>query len=169
MKNITTIIAALVLTTLSINTFAQNSDAATANASARIITKITVAKDVDLNFGTIAQTVTGGNVILSASSNEATYTNPSSVILSSEETRAHFNVTGEADATYGITLPTEVSITRAEGSETMTVTDFVTASLTGNTLTNGNGAFYVGATLEVGANQVAGQYNGTFPVTVTYE
>lgn len=169
MKNITTIIAALFLMTFAINVNAQNSATDDATATARIITKITLEKDIDINFGTIAQTTTGGTVTLTAASDEASYSNTASVIASSTESRAHFNVAGEANATYGITLPSNATLTRTDGSETMIVSNFVTGTLTGNTLTDGEDDFYVGAKLTVEGNQVPGQYTGSFDVTVTYE
>lgn len=171
MKKLTSIFAVLFLMTLSVNVFAQNSaTVSNANASAKIISKITLAQTTPLNFGTIAQTSAAGSVVITPSSDVADYTNYSNgEIPSSTETRALFTVTGEIGATYSILLPTaDVTLTRATGSETMTLSDFATVNAASNTLTNGTSTFNVGATLNIGANQVAGTYNGTYAVTVNY-
>lgn len=171
MKKLTTLFAVLLFMTISANVMAQNTaTVAEATASARIITKITLENSIPLNFGTIAQTVEGGTVTLSPLSDEATYSNIKSKINSSTETRASFDVTGEAGALFSIILPSsDVTLTRASGTETMTVGDFTTeASLTENTLTSGESSFHVGATLNVIANQVPGNYSGSYAVTVNY-
>jgi hypothetical protein len=170
MKKLTSIFAVLFLMTLSVNVFAQNTaTVSNANASAKIISKITLAQTTPLNFGTTAQTALGGTVTLTAASDVATYSNPDSKINSSTEARALFSVTGETGATYSIVLPTtDVTLTRASGTETMTINGFATEDATTNTIEGGISSFHVGAVLNVGVNQVPGTYNGTYAVTVNY-
>ncbi|MDD4227509.1 MAG: DUF4402 domain-containing protein, partial [Mariniphaga sp.] len=80
---------------------------------------------------------------------------------------AKFTVTGLPGSTYAITLPDEVTI--ISGANNMKITDFTEDSAT-NTLTEeGTETFNVGATLNVGAGQPVGEYEGTFVVTVDYE
>lgn len=172
MKKLTALFVVLFAVAFTSNIFAQNSaTVADASASAKIITKITLANTTPLNFGTIAQTVAGGTVTLSAISDEASHSNSAANIQSSTETRAIFNVTGEVSSLYSISLPaSNVTLTRTSGSETMTVNGFVTEnSLTASQISAaGTDSFHVGAVLNVGANQVAGVYNGTYAVTVSY-
>ncbi|MDP3436251.1 MAG: DUF4402 domain-containing protein, partial [Bacteroidales bacterium] len=84
--------------------FAQVS--ATANASGTIVTPIAITKTVDLNFGNIAVSATGGTVILAPA---GTRTITGGVTLPANTgtvTAAEFNVTGQSGYTYSITLPT---------------------------------------------------------------
>lgn len=47
--------------------------------------------------------------------------------------------------------------------------DNFTGSKANGTLTSGADSFTVGGTLDVAANQAAGEYTGTFTVTVEYQ
>lgn len=144
---------------------------ATATASATVITPIAITRSAHMNFGNLSvQAATGGTVVLAT---DGTRTSTSGVTLpatSGTVSAAAFNVTGTAAYTYAITLPTTVTLTRASGSETMTASSFTSNPSTTGTL-DGTGAqsFAVGATLTVGAAQVAGSYvSGNFNVTVNY-
>jgi len=80
---------------------------------------------------------------------------------------AAFNVTGQGNATYSITLPASTTVT--SGANSMTVDTFTSnPSGTGTLSAGGSQALTVGATLHVGASQATGTYTGTFSVTVTY-
>ena len=147
-----------------------------AGAFATIIKPITLTKVDDLQFGVIAADADGGSVVVAAATGTAT---PSGVILYTAgnnaiaPSAASFDVTGEASYTYKITLPSSVTLTR-NGGGTMSVGTFKTntpsESLTGNTFNeDGEASFKVGGTLTIGANQVAGLYEGTLSVTVDYE
>ena len=142
-----------------------NNATGTAQAAANIVTPISITKNIDLNFGNIAAAGTAFTVVLDESgartSNGGTGTLPS---VTGTVTAAEFTVSGLSGATYAVTLPS--SITISAGTNNMTVDGF--ASNANFTLTGGSDTFNVGATLNVGANQVAGAYNGTFNVTVNY-
>ena len=79
---------------------------------------------------------------------------------------ASFDVTREPGQAYVITLPS--STTLSSGGNTMTVDTFTHDAGASPSLAGGSDAFNVGATLNVGATQVAGTYSGTFAVTVNY-
>ncbi len=142
-----------------------NNATGTAQAAANIVTPISITKNIDLNFGNIAASGSGFTVALSAdgvrNSTGGTGTLPSVI---GTVTAAEFTAAGLTGATYAVTLPTSITITN--GTNTMTVDGFVSNST--NTLTGGSETFNVGATLNVGANQVAGAYTGNFNVTVNY-
>lgn len=146
--------------------FGQANDATgTAQAFANIVTPISIKKNIDLNFGNIAASGSNFTVALSAagvrSSTGGTGTLPS---VMGTVTAAEFTASGLTGATYAVTLPSSITITH--GTNNMTVDDFNSnATLT---LTDGSETFNVGATLNVGANQVAGAYTGTFNVVVNY-
>lgn len=166
---------------LAILTFAMFGFAVTANAqsdatstsSATIVTPIAIVKDVDMNFGNVAVTKTAGSVVLSSAGGRTAVNGVTLPTKTGTVAAAKFTVTGQADYTYVVTLPTgDHTITGATVAKpTMTVNTF-TSSLTNGTgtLTGGSQVITVGATLNVAANQAADVYtSGTgFTVTVNY-
>lgn len=140
---------------------------------------ISITKNGDMNFGTIAASSGGGTVVLSPS---ASRTASGGIILPSSFTgsfsAAQFAVTGEPGYSYVITLPDTFELTTASAGtdQTMTINTFNSAtfnnSATDNTgvLTGGTDTVSVGATLNVGASQTAGSYTNAagFEVTVNY-
>ncbi|MFZ3042283.1 MAG: DUF4402 domain-containing protein [Thiobacillus sp.] len=138
---------------------------ATGNATATVITPIAIANTADLAFGKFAAS-TGGTVVMSPA---GTRTATGAVVLSTVTpgAAASFDVTGDNNATYAITLPATASI--ASGANTMTVDTFTsTPSATGTLSATGAETVTVGGTLTVASAQVAGAYTGTFDVTVEY-
>lgn len=174
MKKINSIIA---IVTLSIAFSATASAQVTANAptTATIVAPITITKNVDMNFGNVAVSSTAGTVLMNASATPAR-TASGGVTLpttaTGTPTAAKFTVGGEGVYTYAITLPsTALTLDEAGvGTATMTVSTFTSTPSTTGTLTAGSQIVYVGATLNVGASQVAGLYENTtgFAVTVNY-
>lgn len=140
---------------------------------AKVIAPITIenTSSTPLNFGTVSRSSIAGTVTVPTSGNRTT-TGGASVLGSSSFSAAPFTVGGENDATFNISLPVNgtVVLTRTSGSETMAVNSFVSSVGTSPTLSSsGTATFVVGATLTVGANQVAGDYTGSFSVTVAYQ
>lgn len=151
--------------------FAQTSfnprESATATATATIITPISIEKKVDLNFGNIVANSTGGTVAI-ATDNTPTYNKVSAPSIPGTRTAASFEVKGFAGVTYAIQLPTTITLTRDGGKETMTVNNFVSnPNGTGLLSASGSQTVNVGATLNVGANQLAGTYKNTTDLKVT--
>ncbi len=122
-----------------------------------------------MNFGTISRATTVGTVTVTPDE-ERSATGGISVLSSSDFSAAPFSVSGENDATFYVSLPADgmVELTRSGGTEKMTVNDFEHNS-TEVLSTAGQATFSVGATLTVGANQVPGEYSGSFSVTVAYQ
>ena len=143
-----------------------NNATGTAQAAANIVTPISITKNVDLNFGNIAAAGTAFTVVLDEESGERTSNGGTGTLpsVTGTVTAAQFTVSGLSGATYAVTLPS--SITISDGTNNMTVYGF--ASNATFTLTDGSETFNVGATLYVGANQVAGAYTGQFDVVVNY-
>jgi hypothetical protein len=138
-------------------------------ASAQIVVPITISKGSDLNFGSIVRNVAGGTVVLAPS---GTVT-PTGVTMFSGTSAvatsvASYTISGEASNTYIVTLPADNSVSLSDGSgHTMDLTDF-TNNATG-TFGASPETFQVGATLNIGANQPAGNYvSPAFNVTVAY-
>jgi spore coat protein U-like protein len=170
----------LVLVTLSLvatasGAWAQSSATGTANATATVIRPITLASAGDLVFGNVVASVAGGTLLLTAASPAVpTATGITQPGTQTTVAAAVFNVGGEGAFTYSILPIAGVSI--SDGAlHTMTVDTFTTSAVSGvlGTLSgtaggSGTQSFYVGGTLHVGSNQVAGNYTGTFSVTVAY-
>ncbi len=137
---------------------------ATANATATVMQSIAIAKNSDLVFGAFSPS-TGGTVVMSTAGARS---GTGAVVLSSSAAgnAAQFTVTGTSAATYAITLPASFNIT--SGANTMGVGSFTSNPSGTGVLTGGTQALYVGATLTVGSAQAAGNYTGTFNVSVEY-
>lgn len=160
---------------LAVGAFANDSQAAqaTAQGTGTVIQPIAITKAADLSFGEFAPGA-GGTVTVSTSGART----GSGVILStigSSPTAAKFDVAGEADATYSITIAPDTSLSDG-ATNTMALATFsdltggnaTTGNVASGTLTGGAESIYVGGTLTVGASQVAGTYTGNIVVTVEY-
>jgi hypothetical protein len=156
---------AMLLTGISISTFAQVT--ATADGKATIVTPITITKAVDMNFGNVAVSATAGTVILSPGGVRTLTGGVTLPTVAGTVTAASFNITGEASYTYTIQLPsTDLTIT--SGSNNMSVNAFTSdPTPTGTLGSNGTQTLNVGATLNVLAHQPAGIYSSVTPFSVT--
>jgi hypothetical protein len=144
---------------------------ASATASATIITPIAITKTVDMNFGNIAINNTIGTVVLAPASTRTFTGGITLPVVPGTVTAASFTIGGAGSSTYAITLPSaDYTITRATGTETMIVNTFTSTPSATGALTLGAQTLLVGATLNVGAAQVAGIYSNAvgFDVTVNY-
>lgn len=168
-KNFTitlSITAAMIGLSLSANAQATG----TVVTNAEVITPISIAGDVALEFGSIVGTTAGGTVTIAT---DGTRTGTTELIPSNVGTApaaAQFTVTGQEDYTYSLTLPTVAFAITNGATGTMDVDGF-TSNETGN-LTGGTEVINVGATLTVGVNQESGTYTSAIgeelSVTVQY-
>lgn len=152
-----------------LSVFSANAAAQTASATIDVeieSRKLTLANTGGLNFGKIVPYGSAGTVYVNPingapSANNAFISDATDIRVST------WSVTGIPGAPYAVTLPTTVAI--SNGTNTMSVGTF---GRSGQTLlfldAAGNGSFNVGAALQIGANQPAGIYTGTFNVTVNY-
>lgn len=158
---------AIILYAFSANASGQVS--ATADASATIVAPITISRVTDMNFGNVVTSAAPGTVILAP---DATRTPGGGASLLPTQpgtvTAATFTVGGTAGFTYSISLPASVTIDDPGLGAPMTVNSFTsTPTPTGTIGGAGTETLSVGATLNVGANQVAGVYTTAAPFTVT--
>lgn len=166
------IILFVVLGGFAVSSFGQAT--ATATSTATIVTPISIAKDVDMNFGNVAVKAAGTVVLPASSAPTRTFTGGITLPnVTGTVAAAQFTVSGQNNYTYAITLPSTLTLTRASGSETMVVDNFVstpTVAAAGTLSGTGSQTLYVGATLNVGAAQAAGVYENAagFNVTVNY-
>ena len=140
----------------------------TADAKAEIVVAISILKTHDLDFGQVVAGSSDGTVVMSPS---GTRTPSGGAELGNAGTAgaASFTVTGAANATYSIGLPSSAVILDDGASHTMTLDTF-TSDPTPTGLLDGSGTqtLNVGGTLHVLALQAAGTYSHLFDVTVAY-
>ena len=161
-----TLFAAAALAAIALSAGAANAATATAGAGARIIAPLEISKTTDLYFGTIAPSTTSADKVV-VGFDGSRKCGPALTCLTADHTAASFDVKGEADAVYTVSLPASIWITNANGNS-MQVTDF-TGSKASGTLSNGVDSFTVGGSLDVSVRQAAGKYTGSFVVAVEYQ
>ena len=143
-------------------------------ATSVVVRPNTLVKVDDLDFGTLAAGTAAGTVTVNAVTG-ARSTTGGVTTVGADSQRAVFQGTG------GILLitvsgDTSVTLTRAGGGPTMTASLVRAATTSGGgiallgstLLPSGVQTYYIGGTLNVGANQPAGDYSGTFTLTVNY-
>lgn len=142
----------------------------TATASGEIFADVlaaySVTKGSSLNFGKLIPTSTAGTVVINAAGTTATETN---VVKAAGYTfsAASFTISSSVNVNWSVApISSQTLIHETNPARTMTVNSFSLSASSGNTGTSNT--FTVGATLNIGANQEIGKYNGSFPVTVTF-
>ena len=149
-------------------TFAQSTDTEPTTATATIVGPLALTKVSDMDFGTIAATGTAGTVVL-GTDNSRTAVGPA-LVPPAAGVAASFTVAGEPNKTFTITLPADGTVSLISGGNTMAANTFVHNAGANPVLSGaGAGAFTVGATLSVAANQAAGIYtSASFNVRIDY-
>jgi hypothetical protein len=138
-------------------------------ASADVVAAIAIDNTVPLEFGQIVPSAVIGTVALNPTT--AARSPLGGVTLSNgiTPTAASFNVTGSANSTYAITLPSSILLTGAGVDLTVdTFTSDPTVAAGGTLSGLGAQALKVGAKVHLGVSQAAGEYSGTFDVSVAY-
>lgn len=146
---------------------AVNSYAATANSTAtvNIVTPIAITNTQGLSFGDVLAGTSASSIVLSTAGNRTVGSGDASLGATAGSAAA-FDVTGQASTAYTVNLPA-TAVTLTSGANSMTVGTF-TGNGTGVLSAGGSETINVGATLNVGASQAAGVYNGTFVVEAIY-
>lgn len=139
----------------------------TATVTAEIISTISLVNQADMVFGQISSSFAPGRVELSP---DGARLGSGGVGINSSVPGgpAVFDVRGNPNAVFAITLPASVVMTAPSGNTLLV--DRFTSLPAGNGLTDAGGqqTLSVGATLNVGNNQVVGSYSGQMAVTVDY-
>lgn len=155
-------------------------------STATVVAPLALVANQPLNFGRVAPGNAAATVVLNPDTLACTTTGP--IARTGVCQPAEFTGMGTRRMTVRIQIPTTITLTRVGGTQTMTVTgvtldttpDLVFLGGNGNGLgggnrryeiapTNGIFDFRVGGTLNVGASQLGGVYNGSFVVTVQYQ
>lgn len=166
------ILIILIVSFFSYNSFCQVESTATSiGIDAKVIAPISLVNtgSKNLDFGTISRSSASGSVTVTADGLRSS-SGGVSILTSSLFSAAPFSVSGENNSSFNITLPDndDVKMIRTGGTEEMEVTNFTHNSglvLSGS----GTATFSVGATLNLDADQVAGDYTGSFNVTIAYQ
>jgi spore coat protein U-like protein len=148
---------------------------ASATATATVVTPIAITKATDLAFGSFYPGATTGTVDVNTN---GTRTFSGGVTTSSggaTPTAAKFDVTGQASATYTIAYASGVTLTGPGAPMALTQISDLTGAGGATTLAaagalsaGGTQSVYIGGSLAVGANQVAGAYTANITATVVY-
>jgi len=138
----------------------------TANASANVITPLTIAEGSGMDFGDVSVGTAGGTVILDTTGGRSV-TGDAEAVTGGTEAAGVYNVTGLGTKAYSISFPASALI--SSGGNTMTVNTFTHDAGATPALTGGLDSFNVGATLVIGPSQAPGAYSGTYSLTVNYQ
>lgn len=135
-------------------------------------TVIVLSNTRGMNFGRFAAG-TGGTITLDAATGARTKTGALILLNSPTAAQATYNVSksknGNVSQTVVITLPANNTFQIASGANRMYVNNFTSSPATIPTVPNGGVVLSVGATLVVGSGQPAGNYSGSYPITVNYQ
>lgn len=152
---------------------------ATTTSTATVIAPITVAKDIDLVFGSFAPGAAQGDVTV-APSGDRTTTGPILSTSGATPTAAKFDVAGDGNSTYSVSWTPATELVRDAEGETAsmplaTVSNFTgtgeatsTAGTSTGTLSDGTQSIFLGGTLTVAVDQTPGTYTGDITVSVEY-
>lgn len=135
---------------------------------ATILKSLSIVNKTTLDFGELV-VASAGTAVIDPVSGAVTTTGT----ITPVGTTAHpatFTATGSKNSVVNIKIPTAaITLTRVGGGGTMTVSNWTLDGKTNRKVPlNSAFDFNVGATLNVGAGQLDGDYLGTFTVTVQY-
>ena len=154
--------------------------AATRNATAQTLVRQTtgIIKSRDLAFGNVIRGTAAGTVTINAQTGVRTSTG-GVLLIGTGFTSASFTGSGAGGVQVRISIaPTTITLTRSGGAQTMTINTLrvsaggaaqQTMPRNFNLPATGVQTFNIGGRLNVAANQVAGNYAGTFTVTMNYQ
>jgi hypothetical protein len=184
MKNLLKLTMIIITVFFTVKTNAQTASTVNATAGARIIVPMTLTGQNSLNFGTTnKQSGVSGSVVLSTTDASRDFNGGvSSSVIGDPASNAVFNVSGSYNSSYSISLPTSIIVVEP-GSMTMNINElkirFINATTDiaiydgNNSISKvlngrGNDSFKLGGKLNLGPEQVAGLYSGTYSITVDY-
>jgi hypothetical protein len=124
----------------------------------------------DMHFGTMLVPTTAATVILAIDGSRTT-TGTITLLGGPLPAKAgSYDLVGENNADYAITIGASTTITNGTALNDMTVDNFVCsyAALTGTLNGSGLDNFKVGATLHLANAQPVGTYSGTYNLSVDY-
>jgi hypothetical protein len=148
---------------------------ASATATATVVTPIAITKANDLVFGSFYPGATTGTVDVNTNGTRTVSGGVTSAGTGATPAAAKFDVTGGASATYTIAYAAGVTLTGPGAAMALTQISDLTGAGGASTLVaagalsaGGTQSIYIGGSLAVGINQVAGAYTGNITATVVY-
>lgn len=139
----------------------------TATVEANIVSTINLVAQNGIVFGDISSSSSAGTVTIGTDGSRTT-TGGASVNTNTLGTPALYEVSGDPNAFYNITLPDSIVLTSAAGNN-MTVSNFNSIpAASGQLDASGRQNMNVGATLGVGSFQPFGAYRGVMTTTIEY-
>jgi hypothetical protein len=141
-----------------------NGTAETDISEALALTQISV-----LDFGTIIPSATAGNIVVNRNNGNCT-AQGGVTLIGTDCQRGEFLISGPSSQDVRITIPAApVTLSRQGGGATMSMDQVrINGGFNKRLDASGQRTFYVAGRLQVGVNQAAGIYDGTFNVTVDY-
>jgi len=144
-----------------------NAATTTTTVEANIVSSINIVAQNGVAFGDVSTSSISGTISIDTSG-ARTATGGVTINSNTTGSPANFEVSGDSNGLFNITLPSSVVISSAAG-DSMTVDNF-------NSSPNGNGQLGVGGTqnlsvaarLNVGSFQPFGAYSGLMATTVEY-
>ena len=138
-----------------------------------VVTPLSLVNTAPLSFGNLIAGPTAGTVTINETTQARTVTGG---VSQAGGTISAASFTGMTDGwpfwvDVDAPTPATITLTRVGGGATMQVNTFTVQGGVGTRFVwiNSIFTFRVGGRLMVGANQMAGTYNGTFNVTVNYQ
>lgn len=139
----------------------------TTTVEVNIVSTISLVAQIGIVFGDISSSSIPGTVTIGTDSSRTT-TGGVTVNSNTSGTPALFEVSGDPNALYDITLPESITLSSAAG-DSMIVNNFTSIPAENAQLdSSGRQNMNVGATLNVGSFQPFGAYKGIMSTTVEY-
>jgi hypothetical protein len=140
---------------------------ATATVTVDVVSTIRLNNITSMVFGDISSSASSGTVILNPTGARLS-TGGVTINTAVPGSAATFDVMGDPNATYAITLPAAITLTNPLGNSMLVDNLNSTPSSFGNLDASGQSVLQVGGTLNVDPNQIFGSYSGLMSVTVEY-
>lgn len=139
----------------------------TTTVEANIVSTINLVAQNGIVFGDIAASSIPGTVSIDTDGSRTT-TGGATVNTNTSGTPAKYEVSGDPNAYFTITLPTSVVITSGAG-DNMTIVNFHSVPETNGQIdASGKQNLNIGATMKVGSFQPFGSYSGIMSTTIEY-
>ena len=167
MKRIIALMSVLVFAAVAAKAIESTSDQGQAKAEIVAAATLTHDEDAILDFGKIVRDTDGGTVTIPVTEDgKGTQTTSGINVVDSNQYEAdHFLLENlDTSLTYTIGGDTTVILTGPGTPMTVTLSKAPSTTITGVESKD----IYVGGILQVGANQTAGVYTGSYTLTVTY-
>lgn len=164
---VSAVFAASLLATMGLGASVAQAAPATASATAKakVLKQLSIARNADLDFGTIVAGTAASTVLVNAA---GTRTCGAGLTCSGTTGAADFTVNGSNNSVVTVSVPASVSLTNgATGTMLASFSNPATLLLT-NAGVSGTPLVF-GGTLNIGANQEDGNYAASFNVTVDYQ